>query len=357
MPHDWVASASRIVKALAGSRRNDKVPLFFLIDEQIVSRIIGKTTRELLSSPKIFANALIMTAEFIKNDIISIPTAYAGPAEAHAFAEVNNKLDAIKWSDYKALSIQQGVVCKTEEDIDKLEIPDHSKSTIWRTTFETAKVIEEKTKFPQSLGLGIWSIVQELRGVSAYRDIRRNPDLLMKLCEKIYESQLDCYNCWMDEIGHSPYINYTGYAFNKQMMSFDDAMKYEGEFIKRFQKEIKSPFILHNCCMEPYVDEVCDEINIVAINGSHPLEIEYWVGFRERHPKVAIIGANIDVSREMLTGSTEDVEMKVKENIEALAVKGRYGVGPICCLPWGVPLQNIMAIPNAIQKYGNYPIR
>ena len=49
-------------------------------------------------------------------------------------------------------------------------------------------------------------------------------------------------------------------------------------------------------------------------------------------------------------------EEKVKENIVNLAPGGRYIVSPICCLPWGVPLPNVFAIPKAIEKYGTYPI-
>jgi hypothetical protein len=32
-------------------------------------------------------------------------------------------------------------------------------------------------------------------------------------------------------------------------------------------------------------------------------------------------------------------------------------VSPICELPWNVPLPNILAISNAIEKYGIYPIQ
>jgi uroporphyrinogen-III decarboxylase len=71
---------------------------------------------------------------------------------------------------------------------------------------------------------------------------------------------------------------------------------------------------------------------------------------------VTIIGANIDVSRELLNGTPQDVENKVKENITNLASGGRYIVGPICCLPWGVSLKNIMTIPKAIKKWGTFPL-
>jgi uroporphyrinogen-III decarboxylase len=335
----------------------DRVPFFPLACEEIICRISGKTLRELLTSPKVYANAAISTYEFLRADTLSIPTAYAGPAEALAFAEANNKKDIIKWSDYKVFMVKQGAICKTEEDIETLEIPDHNKISIWDTCISAVNTVREKTNFPQSCALRIWSVVQELRGVEAYRDMRRNPELLLKLCKKVYESQMDLYNFYIERVGPSRTIFFTGYAFNKHMMSFEDAMKYEGQFIKRIQKETKSRVIVHNCGTTPYFNEMCNELDLSAVNGSHPLDIEYWVKFKENHPKVTIIGANIDVSRELLNGTPLDIEMKVKENIEHLASGGRYAVGPICCLPWGVSLNNIIAIPKAIKKWGTYPLK
>lgn len=358
MPHDWVKSALRLMNAMAGKvKKLDRVPYFALINEQMLCRVAGVTVKEMLSSPEIYAKAVIGSYEFLEVDTIQIPTSYAGPGEALAFAESNDKIDTIRWYDYKPLSIIQGAVCKTEEDIDKLEIPDHSKSPIWKVSTEAANIVNEKTKFPQMFGLGIWSVVQELRGVQAFKDMRKNPELLLKLCEKVYESQLDVIKFWTENVGFSPMIMLTGYSFNKHMMSFDDAMKFEGQFIKRLQEKTKVPFIFHNCGTSPYFTEVCKEIDFVAVHGSHPLDLDYWIKFKEMYPEITIMGANIDVSREMLTGTSQDVEEKVRDNIIALAPEGRYVCAPVCCLPWGVPLGNIMAIPKAIEKYGQYPIQ
>ena len=356
MPYDWKASLSRFLNVLSGSKRIDKVPFFALALEQMLTRIAGITVRTLQSSPKIYANAVIMVNEFLHSDIVALPTCYAGPAEGIAFAETNDCKQAIKWFDYRAPFIDQGVICKTDEDIENLKIPDHSKIRIWNTTFDAAKLLYERTQFPQVVGLGIWSVIQQLRGVQAFRDIRENPEILLTLCEKIYESQMDLYRTWVDRVGPSPFIFYPGYAFNRTMMSFQDAMKFEGQYIKRMQKELGISFILHNCGMDPYFNEVCQEIEFTAVNGSHPLDINYWIDFKKKFPKVTIMGATIDVNREILYGTPEDVENKVKENILNLAPGGRYMVSPICELPWNAPLPNIMAISNAIEKYGTYPI-
>lgn len=356
MKDRWLASSQRMQKALRGSKRLDKVPYFPLVCEEMMTRVSGKTLKELINSPKTYANASINTHEFLQADTVLIPTAYAGPAEAYAFAEVNDKLDTIKWYDYRIFMIQQGAVCKTEEDIDKLELPEHSKSGLWKNLLEASKLVSEKTRFPQMCALGIWCVVQELRGTNAFRDMRRNPDLLLKLCEKVYQSQMDIYHEWIDKVGPSPYIFFTAYAFNSHMMSLEDAMKYEGQFIKRMQKEMGVPFIIHNCGTAPYHEEICREIDVAAINASHPLDIEFWIEFKKNHPKVTIMGATIDVSRELLNGTPNEIELKVKENIENLAPGGGYMCAPVCCLPWGVSMNNVMMLPELINKYGTYPI-
>ena len=357
MVHDWNASIKRIQSVLSGSKRIDRVPYFGLVLEQMITRICGISVRNLFSSPKTYAHSTMMANEYVNTDIITLPTVYAGPGEAIAFAEANDRTNAIKWFDNKTVMVEQGVICKTEEECEKLKIPDHSKVKLWDTTYEAAKIIYQKTNFPQNVGLGIWSVVQQLRGIQAYRDMRENPEVLSTLCEKIYESQMDSYHNWIKKVGPSPFVFYTGYAFNRSMMSFEDAMKYEGQFIKRFQKETGVPFILHNCGFAPYFEEICEKIDFIAVNGSHPLDLNFWKNFKKKFPKVTIIGATIDVNREILTGTPEEVEEKVKENILALAPGGRYCVGPICELPGNAPLPNIMAISSAIEKYGVYPIK
>ncbi|MFX1428008.1 MAG: uroporphyrinogen decarboxylase family protein, partial [Promethearchaeota archaeon] len=191
MPHNWEASVRRIWATMSGSPNMDRVPYFPLACEEIICRISGKTFRELIFSPKAYGNATIQTYEFLKADTLSIPTAYAGPAEALAFAEANNKEDVIKWADYRVFMAEQGAIYKTKEDIEKLEIPDHSKISVWDNCLSAINFTREKTRFPPSCALGIWSVVQELRGVQAYRDMRKNPDLLLQLCEKVYQSQMD----------------------------------------------------------------------------------------------------------------------------------------------------------------------
>ena len=170
--HDWKASLDRVLRTLSGSRRIDKVPYFAIIDEQMITRINGINVRTLFSSPKIYAKAALIANEFLNTDFIFLPTVYAGPVEAVAFAEVNDRMNCVKWFDYQPIFVEQGGICKTEEDIERLKIPDHSNSKLWNTTFEASKILYEKTQFPQNLGLGIWSVDKAKGSVIWYKRTR-----------------------------------------------------------------------------------------------------------------------------------------------------------------------------------------
>ena len=92
------------------------------------------------------------------------------------------------------------------------------------------------------------------------------------------------------------------------------------------------------------------------VNGSHPLDLDEWVRFREKYPDIVISGASVFVSGELENGGAEDVAMRVKENIRRLGPYGRFMVTPVCCMPWRIPLANIFALRDAVHEFGRYPI-
>ncbi len=91
------------------------------------------------------------------------------------------------------------------------------------------------------------------------------------------------------------------------------------------------------------------------MNGSHPLDLDEWVRFREKFPEIVISGASLFVNGELENGTSADVEARVRENIEKLAPYGRFIVTPVCCMPWRVPLSNIFAVRDAVERHGRGP--
>ena len=152
------------------------------------------------------------------------------------------------------------------------------------------------------------------------------------------------------------------YAFNRTMLSFEDAWKFEGQFANRFCKQAGLPLAIHNCGFDPYWVEVIERhraegVEVVMVNGSHPLDLDQWVAFREKFPNIVIAGASLFVNGELENGRPDDVVERARQNIERLGPHGRFILMPVCCMPWRVPLANIFALREAVDRYGTYPIQ
>lgn len=362
MKHDWKASRERIIATVSGGIP-DRVPVTFLASEDIAARISGLTIRDMLTSSKKLAEVSVQVYEILGADNVGIvATPYCGPYEGLAFAKANNKEDMFVWKDHTTPFIREGTICRTEEDIDNLEIPDHSKVEPWPTILNAMARIKEEIGAGDSFAPSLtWSGVQMLRGSQAYMDVIENPELLLKLCEKIYESQMDYYKAYSKVMGKPRAMFNCQYAFNSHMLSFEDAWKFEGQFVTRFCKETGMALAIHNCGFEPYWEELVqrhmDEgVAVIGVNGSHPTDLDKWVDFRKKFPNVVITGASIHVNGELENGTPQDVMERVRQNIVKLAPLGRFIISPVCCLPWRVSLSNILAVSEAAKLYGRFPI-
>lgn len=362
MKRDYSACLERISNTIVGITP-DRVPLIYLTSEDISARIAGISIREMLSTPELLADKTIMINDFLGGDgMATAVNVYCGPLEGLAYAIVNNKKEAFVWKDYTSPFVREGIICKTEEDIDNLQIPDHTQVEPWPTLFKAIAIIQEKTgigldQFSPSL---TWSSVQMLRGSQAYIDVRLNPELLLALCEKIYASQWDYYQAYCKIAGQPGFAFQCTYAFNQHMLSFEDAWKFEGQFIVRFAKQSGLPMVIHNCGFKPYHIELIERlqqegVTILALNASHPLDIDWWVEFRKKFPEITIMGG-LHVNAEMENGTEEDVANRVKAVIKKLGNDSRLIITPTCCMPWRIPLSNIKAVTDTVEKYGKYPI-
>jgi uroporphyrinogen-III decarboxylase len=271
--------------------------------------------------------------------------------------------DVFVWKDYATPFIREGAICRTEKEIDNLKTPDHYTVEPWPTLFKAIAIVRERTgmgrdQFAPSL---TWSSVQMLRGSQAYLDVKQNPDLLMKLCEKIYASQWNYYEAYLDMVGQPMVAFQCSYAFNQHMLSFEDAWKFEGQFIARFAKQSGVPLVIHNCGFKPYHIELVERLEkggatIAAVNASHPLDIDWWVNFRNKFPHITIMGG-LHVNGEMESGREQDVKNRVRAFIQKVGGNGRLIITPTCCMPWRVPLSNIRAVTEAVETWGAYPIQ
>jgi uroporphyrinogen decarboxylase len=363
MKHDWKASKERMAAVYAGETP-DRVPLAILSGESTAARITGLTVREMLSSPKKLAESSLTTYEVLGTDNLdTVVPPYAGPFEALAYAKVNGKdTDQFVWFEYRAPHMPEGMICKTEKDIEDLEIPDHLKIEPWPTILEASAILTEKTGISQPFSPSLtWSNIQLLRGMQAYIDVRENPELLLKLCEKIYASHVDLYKATCKVVGKPETMFNCQYGFNRHMLSFEDAWKFEGQFVARFAKEMGLSLVVHNCGFDPYWEEMINKfreegVSILCANGGHPMDIDYWVQLNKKYPDIVIMGVALYVNDLLQSGTHEDVMERVRQIIVKLGPSKRLVVCPHCTVDWRQPLSNIFALREAVEKYGKYPL-
>ena len=93
------------------------------------------------------------------------------------------------------------------------------------------------------------------------------------------------------------------------------------------------------------------------VNGSHPLDIDKWVQFRQKFPDIVIMGATIYVNDVIQHGTPADVEERARQTIVKLAPYKRFILCPVCTVDWRMPLPNVFALRDAAEKYGRYPIK
>jgi uroporphyrinogen decarboxylase len=361
--HDWQASVERLAATMLGGKP-DRVPLTFLASEDIASRISGLTVREMLTSPEKLADISIETCEVLGSDSASVVvTPYCGPYEGLAFARANGMADEFEWKDYSTPFIREGAVCDGVSGVAQLEIPDHRRVEPWPTILRATAIVAERTGVPANFAPSLtWSSIQMLRGSQAYMDVIENPELLLTLCEKIYASQWDYYEAFCSIVGQPYFVFNCQYAFNRTMLRFEDAWRFEGQFVNRFCKQAGLPLAIHNCGFDPYWNEmverhIAEGVDVIMVNGSHPLDLEHWVAFREKYPQIVIMGASLFVNGELENGKPGDVKERARENIERLGPYGRFILSPVCCMPWRVSLANVLALREAVEEYGRYPIQ
>ena len=65
---------------------------------------------------------------------------------------------------------------------------------------------------------------------------------------------------------------------------------------------------------------------------------------------------NIDLVKTLPYGTVEDVEAEVKQRIEDAAAGGGYICATANSVTGFCKIENVLAMINAVQKYGVYPI-
>jgi len=224
-----------------------------------------------------------------------------------------------------------------------------------------AKILPEGMKLISGTLAGVFEESWMLMGFETFSiKLLEEPALIEAVVNKIGNFMYELIDkvTQMPEVGaiwHSDDIAYkTSTLLSPQVLK-----KLIFPWYKRFGELVHArglPFMYHS---DGNLWSVMDDLIECGYNSVHPIEplgMDIYELKKKYGNKLCLIG-NIEVDSFLSRGTPEQIEKEAKKKINALAPGGGYCCGSSNTVPYWVPIENYRAMIEAIDKYGNYPIK
>jgi uroporphyrinogen decarboxylase len=126
--------------------------------------------------------------------------------------------------------------------------------------------------------------------------------------------------------------------------------------LSKVARKIKLPWIFHS---DGNLMPIMDDLLSLGMNGLHPIEpgaMDIAEVKRRYGSRLCLVG-NIDLRYTLTRGTPEETEAEVRDRIREIAPGGGYIVSSANDIPSYCKPENLLAMSQAIRKYGMYPIR
>jgi uroporphyrinogen decarboxylase len=222
-----------------------------------------------------------------------------------------------------------------------------------------------KATFTKGLCAGLFEMHQRIRGMeNAMLDPLLYPQNSDLLIGKVADLKIEFWDAALDELGDLVDIIGEGDDYGtqqSQLISPDQFRQYYKphfsrvlDFIKSKNPELKIMF--HSCgnvrpVLPDFVEMGVDILNPVHVtsSGMEPKQLKKDFG-----RDMVFWGGGIETQNTLPLGSPQDIKDDVKRNIDALAPGGGFVFSTVHNIQAEVPPQNIEAMWEALQEYGNY---
>jgi len=243
---------------------------------------------------------------------------------------------------------------KTEADLEMIQLPDPTKDEFYKEAEEFAK---QKADYACHLStrIGLFqtmlSVGLDEFGIMLYD----NRPLIEKL--------LDIYFNWMTvfaericQLDFDLFVTTDDFAF-KTGMFFSPKVFRDLLFdrYKRVLDKVSIPWVLHS---DGNIKEAIPMLIELGVAGIHPNEkgaMDIVENKKEFRDKLCILG-NVDLNL-LGMGSPEQVDAEVKELIRTVGPGGGYIITSGNSLASYLKPENVIAMADAVRKYGAYPIQ
>ena len=239
----------------------------------------------------------------------------------------------------------------TEADLDRLRLPDPHADALYAGA---EQVLKRKGDFAAcfSTRIGIFPALLSM-GIEAF-------SVALFENRRLVETVMDIYFDWgavvaerVCSMGFDVYVSTDDHAFNTG--PFLSPAIWRELIIPRYRRvasKISIPWVMHS---DGNVLPILDDLIGLGISGLHPIEKEAMdirQVKRDYGRRICLLG-NVDLNILGL-GTPEDVDAEVKWLINEAAPGGGYILSAGNSLPSYVQPANVLAMAQAVRKYGTY---
>lgn len=325
-----MTSRERVLNALS-LRKPDRVPFADDVDQEVRVNIMGRED--------------FTEAEFAKKlglDAIDIKA-----CTAPVFCERRKS----GGKEY----ILDGLI-KTEKDLDLMVFPDPYDESFYDPIkeFLERNGNEDIALYSESRW-GIDGVFYSMGIEGLSYGLYDNP----KLVERVLDKYID-WNCVVQErlntIGIDFIISYNNICYNTGPIVSPQVIREV--FIPKLKiiaDTCKLPWVYHG---DGNLLPILDDLLTLGMNGLHPIEPTAMdlKAIKEKYGNKVCLWGNVDLRYTLTRGTPEEVEKEVKKCIKDAGSGGGYILGSGNGLPEYCKIENILAMADAVKKYGKYPL-
>ncbi len=259
--------------------------------------------------------------------------------------------------------------CESVKDVEKYPWPNPDDFDISRGKREEARRLHQNTDYA-IVGESFFSsmpfnVYAQIGGMDKwFIDMKIRPEVYSAICDRLlkYGSAMDAkfYEAVGDYIDIAVVYDDLG-AQDRPLISYQDWVKfikpYSEQIIANIKRYTSAKILMHSCGSIHTFIPALAEMGVEAIHGVMPSawHMEPWRLKRDFGDIMTFLGG-IDIQRLLPRGTVDEVRKGVRETIRAYAPGGGYILGASHNIEPDTPPQNIVAMYEAAQDYGKYPI-
>jgi len=234
---------------------------------------------------------------------------------------------------------------------------------------ETARRLAEENQF--AIMATPWLLfpferAHAMQGMEPYLlNMAMDPDFARAMLEKIADHCKQLMGHFLEELGDNVDIIKIGDDLGTQnslMISpkmYRDILKpIHADFINFIKSRTKAKILFHSCGdVAPLIGDFID----IGVDILNPIQtstgsISDLPSLKKRFGKNMVFCGGIDSHRILPFGSVEEVRQEVRRVMQALGPGGGCMIGAVHTVMNDVPPENILAMVDAVEEFGHYPL-